>query len=59
MSNVSVSEIAMRDLYVIQQQLLEDKNCDAMVGQLLKHREMKVCPGLRLTASTSYRVNTD
>jgi hypothetical protein len=60
MSNVSVSEIAMRDLYVIQQQLLEDRNCDEMVGALLKQKETKVCPGYAvLTASTSYKVNTD
>jgi hypothetical protein len=60
MSNVSISEIAMRDLYVIQQKLLNDKNCDDMVGELLKQKEMKVCPGYAvLTASTSYKVHTD
>ncbi len=58
MSNVSVSEIAMRDLYVIQQQLLDDKNCDVMVGELLKQKDTKVCAGYAvLTASTSYKVN--
>ena len=60
MSNVSISEIAMRDLYVIQQQLLNDKNCDEMVGEFCKQKDTKVCPGYAvLTASTSYKVNTD
>jgi hypothetical protein len=59
MSNVSISEIAMRDLYLIQKKLLEDQNCDAMVGALLKQNK-KVCPGYAvLTASTSYKVNYD
>ena len=59
MSNVSISEIAMSDLFVIQQQLLQDKNCDRMVGKLLDQKKL-VCPGYAvLTASTSYKVNFD
>lgn len=59
MSNVSISEIAMRDLYAIQKELMQDKNCDEMVGELLKQNK-KVCPGYAvLTASTSYKFEID
>ncbi|MGD9617986.1 MAG: hypothetical protein AB7H90_22715 [Alphaproteobacteria bacterium] len=59
MTNVTISEIAMRDLYVIQKELMSDRNCDEMVGELLK-RNVKVCPGYAaLTASTSYKVSID
>jgi len=59
MSNVSISEIAMRDLYVIQRQLMNDKDCDHMVSELLKQNR-KVCPGYAVvTASTSYKVNVN
>src|SRR3954465_5124882 len=59
MSNVSISEIAMRDLFVIQKQLMDDKNCDEMVNELLKQNK-KVCPGYAaVTASTSYKGKID
>jgi hypothetical protein len=59
MSNVSISEIAMRDLFVIQKQLMSDKDCDEMVSEMLKQNK-KVCPGYAVvTASTSYKVKMD
>jgi len=59
MSNVSISEIAVGDLFAIQKQLMDDKNCDEMVSELLKHNK-KVCPGYAaVTASTSYKVKID
>jgi len=59
MSNASVSEIAMRDLFVIQKQLMSDKDCDEMVSEMLKQNK-KVCLGYAVvTASTSYKVKMD
>jgi hypothetical protein len=59
MSNVSISEIAMRDLFVIQKKLMSDKDCDEMVSEMLK-RDKKVCLGYAVvTASTSYKVKMD
>lgn len=59
MSNVSISEIALSDLFAIQKQLMNDKNCDEVVSELLKQNK-KVCPGYAVvTASTSYKVKFD
>jgi len=59
MSNVTMSEIVLSDLKVIERQLMNDRDCEDMVAELLK-QNVKVCLGYAVvTASTSYRVKVD
>jgi len=59
LTNVSISEIAMSDLFAIQAALLNDPGCLGTVKQLLKANK-QVCAGYAaLSATTSYRVRSN
>lgn len=59
LKDAAITEIAMSDLAEIQDQLLSQKKCDKTVQKLL-HADRKVCAGYAsLSATTSYKVNTD
>jgi len=58
LTNVSISEIAMSDLFAIQAALLSDPGCLGTVKQLLRANK-QVCAGYAaLSATTSYRVRS-
>jgi hypothetical protein len=59
LTNVSISEIAMSDLFAIQAALLSDPGCLGTVKQLLRANK-QVCAGYAaLSATTSYRVRSN
>jgi hypothetical protein len=57
LTDVAISEIAMSDLFALEDQLLQQKNCDSVVQKLLKANK-KICAGYAaLSATTVYKVN--
>ncbi len=57
LTDVSISEIPLSDLFEIENKLLLDKRCDGAVQKLLKAKK-KVCAGYAaLSATTVYKVN--
>jgi len=57
LADVTISEIDYSDLFEIEDNLLNQKNCDKAVQRLLKANQ-KVCPGYAaLSATTSYKVH--
>ncbi|MFY9735844.1 MAG: hypothetical protein WAL02_12035 [Rhodoplanes sp.] len=59
LTNVAITEIAMSDLFEIQQVLLSEPSCQHIVGQLVRASK-QVCAGYAaLSANTSCKVNVD
>lgn len=59
LTNVAIAEIAMSDLFDIQQALLSQPSCLHTVGQLVRASK-QVCAGYAaLSANTSFKVNFD